>query len=1661
MNKKKLLALLMALVMTLTLVPVTAFADETYWVVKYDNKTGAYYAESTNEQPTGTHYNSEAEAVAAYQAHAQATITYGGQTTYYVSPYPALLDVSNYTGSTRAEDLVFKVFADCNYETYDASFTISVPMTMDLNGHIVAFGQYGKKGYTYRFQKDFILKDTSAGETGVLYGINNTAAILLGTSSAGCTFTLESGTIKSETAIFDTYSDCTINVTGGHMVSYSRYGVGDSRGIVAELSSGCALNISGGEFRSDQSAKSWDTMSFDPMGYPTKNINANSTISVTGGTFSGQAIQKYVPGYTADQSFSNENPAITVGEYTITRYTVSSPYGAAAYDVYLYTVEPAPTVNYVAQIGETPYATLADAIAAVPADGSQTTIQMIADEVIEGNGGVTIPANKNIILDLNGNTISNLVNVNGHSQVILNKGTLKIKDTSGNGEIFNDVQQGTIPGNWWPNEVANYTTNVVTNYGNLTIESGKLRQTANGYICFALDNNTNGNLHTPVATINGGTLISAKTAVRQFCNSTTNANTVVVNDGTIQAGRHALYLQDANNSKNIGSLTVNGGVISGLNALHIEYLTTADFTLNVTGGKFSGSNKDVDLEGTEGDFIAISGGYFTADPTAYVVTGKSAVVSDIEGYDYKVGIAPVAQIGDDATKQFTTLQAAIDAAQDGETVVLLRDISLTNDDVPSGKDRFFEINKGITIDGNGNTITATYPNAYNSKVWYVFEFVDGENNVLNWGLKDLTINSTGLQAAVMVNSDSASTLTASGLTITTDGECLYDNGPARTVMTNCQLNHRGYYRPDRDTGINRTYFSAVMVGYSGQVELHDCAVTTTDNGIATFPTGSTISLYNTTVTVDNSTVAKHVDETSALWAAVTSGYTHELAVSSVIHVYSGSKILGTVRASNTDAVKSAKVIAHEGSIFSDDIGAYASTNTDRCGVFAADGCEVIANTNEATKNAYPYTVGVEAEPVAEVNGTQYATLQAAIDAAQGGDTVKLLTDVQLSQGVDVGKNVTLDLNGKTISNASDMADDYLLGVLHGGTLTVNDSSATGKISMGKKYCAIKITKAGNTATFIAGHPATLIVNAGTIEGPNYAISGNGNDGRGNSVITINGGTIRSTAGTAIYQPNTGDVTLNGGTITGLTGVEVRSGSLNIPKESTAVITGTGTPASISGNGNGTTTDGAGVAIAQHTTHHDIDVAIAGGTISGQYSLAIVNPNNQTLGSINASVTGGKFSGNLEVTETRVSNFISGGIFSTKPAAAYIATGYAAMDNDENSTKVAYPYKVAKMEVTENPAAAVTVTVHKQVDVDSNDVDADVKNDSVLKSRIGTNTSVSGVALTNNLTAGTTESNGVQAVVNAAKINNTNLATALDTATSVEVKVDVTVVPKDYTAEQTFTFSLTPTATVTVTDANNEKTEVSGVKVTNEMIDQTQDIEVTLYTGFEPALLTHRDDDEKVIGSYTKGDTASDSTFTYDSTNKTCTLIIHHFSTIEATAPAGAASVDFEGGSLRRRVLTLDHNTVVRSETDFRMKFAFNLPDEAEIDLTNSYFYWSTSNENPTANDRRIQITSIKEEKTTIVNNVGSTEYNYWAAMIINGVPYSAFDTHINCKMHLVYNLGGKSYAVEITKSKSVKEIANGLTSLTESTVNNPWIAYGHYLLGDPGYDSYFLNSWPQ
>lgn len=292
-------------------------------------------------------------------------------------------------------------------------------------------------------------------------------------------------------------------------------------------------------------------------------------------------------------------------------------------------------------------------------------------------------------------------------------------------------------------------------------------------------------------------------------------------------------------------------------------------------------------------------------------------------------------------------------------------------------------------------------------------------------------------------------------------------------------------------------------------------------------------------------------------------------------------------------------------------------------------------------------INLDKSPI-EVEGNGVATLAEAFEL---GGEVKLLEDIVITEQVHCAKVVVLNLNGHNIIADFELASGAL-NVAHGGELTIK---GIGHIHAPKCYGAVTMTQKGDTND---SQVAKLVVEDGCLKGQYYAICGNGNPGRGNTSITINGGKLGTfeETGTAIFNPQeNSEVIINGGKIIGSTGIEMRSGDLEV---NGGEIVGIGVPSSSTPNGSGTTSDGCGIAVAQHTTNHPINVVVNKGFIRGYSALYQSNPQNTDHTIVNMVVNGGVFNtinnGTVSVYSENKTGFINGGVFAPAADEVYMA-----------------------------------------------------------------------------------------------------------------------------------------------------------------------------------------------------------------------------------------------------------------------------------------------------------------------------------------------------------------------------------------------------------------------
>lgn len=479
----------------------------------------------------------------------------------------------------------------------------------------------------------------------------------------------------------------------------------------------------------------------------------------------------------------------------------------------------------------------------------------------------------------------------------------------------------------------------------------------------------------------------------------------------------------------------------------------------------------------------------------------------------------------------------------------------------------------------------------------------------------------------------------------------------------------------------------------------------------------------------------------------------------------------------------------------------------------------------------------DTSPVAKVGDTGYATLATAVAAAKDGGTIELLKDVEETLRLKQGEDITLNLNGHTLS-----AEQTTVGVLHGklvvngpgaikenkpnfgaiiacGSVSQNDTNYT-EVTVNKDvtlegWAPVFIDQKNGKAYGVSVNLNGVTLNAkndtSNAVGSGVYVNGQITDAVNSPVINLDSTTIAST-GHGMYLAGYATTTVNGGSVSGSeTGIEIRAGKLTV---NGATVTGNGIPTSVTPNGNGSTSVGAGIAVAQHTTELPIDVTISDGVISGYTGLLESNPQNNPAASIarvNINVAGGKFAaingGKNAVSSDDKRVIISGGVFAQKFDNSYCATGLTVVSNKSAETKATYPWTVGTIEVkdeneikTDTQKGATQATLGDKI----------AAGDKTAATAVGT--SVTPTKLTD--TTPITADDKAQALTELVKNNKVTLDNgkipAGTTVTVVkETYLDVTVTAYD-TKSNTVSMDITPKYNLIATTDKDHRTDENSV-----------------------------------------------------------------------------------------------------------------------------------------------------------------------------------------------------------------------------------------------------------
>ena len=290
---------------------------------------------------------------------------------------------------------------------------------------------------------------------------------------------------------------------------------------------------------------------------------------------------------------------------------------------------------------------------------------------------LTIPVGKSIVLNLNGYSINGVDETEASYSLILNRGNLVITNTA---EKTSKISlKATVNSGW-----GRYSSVISTSTGStLTVEGNVVVEHLGGTdMAYGIDVLTNADLGNAKATINGATIKSTYRAVRQFLNSDRMENELVVKRGSkLEGVNKGIFFQDPSAKSNNGKLVVEEGADVGTVYLY------------VTAGSTSWPVE-----------VSIASSAVSEGGVTYANTPKGYAVEEVDGF-WTVAFHPVAKIGE---KGYATLNDAVAAVQDGDTITLVADEEFTEDNYTDNggwKDGLgYSGDKSFTIDLGGNTI---------------------------------------------------------------------------------------------------------------------------------------------------------------------------------------------------------------------------------------------------------------------------------------------------------------------------------------------------------------------------------------------------------------------------------------------------------------------------------------------------------------------------------------------------------------------------------------------------------------------------------------------------------------------------------------------------------------------------------------------------------------------------------------------------------------------------------------------------------------------------------------------------------------------------------------------------------------------------------------------
>ena len=617
--------------------------------------------------------------------------------------------------------------------------------------------------------------------------------------------------------------------------------------------------------------------------------------------------------------------------------------------------------------------------------------------------GLIIPADKSLVLDLNGNTLAQTVNCTASYSMIDNHGSLTIIDSKGEGKIsFKDTGAGDPAFGW-----GSYT---IFNHGNLVVNSGTIEHTgehntpeANVHMyCAIQQNNANA-----VTTINGGTI------------STPTYRSIRINSG---------------------SANFKGGVMDG--QVWVQPFAEG-IVLNIEGGSFEPNGGDgssvfvtndakaVDFAVTDGFFAtkiscsvpdnlagAVTGGTFTESAKANTPNALYAGYYFVQdGENYVLEQCPV-KIGETA---YATLAAAVAAVQEGETITILTGKTLEEGTVklPSSlKNVTFHGEKGATL--KDMTISAADGDSYNYKN-LTFDGLTFENSgilLTGWRNGEEVIEDLIITNCTFKNIDN-----------TTNTAPVHINKDAPEPVKNFTFTNNVI---DGATGGSKSGIYAQVTGevlVSGNIinnvsfRPYVIQVTTDDNIADNFVV--TNNTFSGSAVGRAQGLGNNAEGTDAVNIVVTENIFKGITDAQQICYWNFNSAKTTADLSHN--YYDIDILANPGKIYYNSAAANVYDLLDM-GVFPI--------YTDAAKTTL-YTPEVNSAKIGE---TEYATLQEAVAAAKAEDTITVLCKVDYSEELVLPENSSLEIKADANIKTLKATNGATIIIEDGKTLTLNNFS---------------------------------------------------------------------------------------------------------------------------------------------------------------------------------------------------------------------------------------------------------------------------------------------------------------------------------------------------------------------------------------------------------------------------------------------------------------------------------------------------------------------------------------------------------------------------------------------------------------------------------------------